>query len=197
MLHSLDFRNVHQTADRLFIKNLTIRREHWSQLKRQHLRESLARSSVNGSFLLCRPSVQAARLKQNRNSTTLNDGIHLLPIQRNNVAALPLNVRSRNEWNILSQRLSCPEQDLSFFAFTEVIDITGVHVHSVQQSCLLRRPKMFLKCLDGHMVIRCIGQERRRNTLHFAPWLLPLNKGCNGHRFAFAAFNFCANSETL
>src|SRR5690349_24584826 len=115
VLHSLYFRNVHQAAHGFFVKNLAVRRKHWSELEREDMRKSLACSLVNSSFLLRGLSMQPARLKQNRNSTAPNNGIHLLPVQRNDLAGLPLDVSPRHEWNILPQRIPSPPQNISLF----------------------------------------------------------------------------------
>src|SRR6266513_4134542 len=110
MLHPFDFWNVHQAPDGLFIKNLAVRRKHLSQLECQHVRESLARGLIDSSLLIRRFSVQPPRLKQNRNSAAFGDGVHLLSVELNHIAGLPLDVSAPYKPYILSQRLPCPAQ---------------------------------------------------------------------------------------
>ena len=59
--------------------------------------------------------MQAARLKQDRNSAMRNNGVHLLPVKINDVARLAFDVRARHKWHILAQRLARPSQHVTLF----------------------------------------------------------------------------------
>src|SRR5258707_12335862 len=88
MFHPLDFSNVHQAPESLFIKNFSVWREHRSQLEGQDLRISAARRLVDRGFLFCRFPVKPARLKQNRDRPMTDNDVHLLPVQPYDVTRL-------------------------------------------------------------------------------------------------------------
>src|SRR5215469_1867644 len=103
MLDSLDFWNVHQTSEGLFVKNLTVRRKHLSQLESQYLRESRAGFPINRRLLLCGLSVEPAGLKQNRNAAKRDDALHFLSVEGDNLSGVPLDIRTRYKRHPFSQ----------------------------------------------------------------------------------------------
>ncbi len=125
------------------------------------------------------------------------DDVQLLPVEFNDVAILPFDIGAAHKWRIFAQRLPGPSQHVKFFRFAQIIDVSGVHIHGVHQSGAVRGSQMILKSFDGHSPIRLERQERRRDALHLAAKLLPLNDGFDFHCFVFAIFNRSASSEFL
>src|SRR6267142_2027689 len=97
MLDSFDLRNVHQPPESFFLKDFAVRREHLSQLEGQHVRVSPRHCSISRRLLGGRFPVQPACLKQNWNSTMCNDGVHLFPVELDQVTCLPFDVSAAHK----------------------------------------------------------------------------------------------------
>ena len=141
--------------------------------------------------------MQPARLEQDWNSCKCNNGVHLLPVEFNDVACLPFDVRTTYKLHIFAQRLSGPPQHILFFGIVQIVDVAGVHIHGVHQSGAMRGAQMILKGFDADSAIRFKRQKRRGDALHLAAEHLPLNDRFDFHRLAFAIFSRSANSEIL
>src|SRR5260370_7413082 len=117
MLESVDFRNSHEVAESFLIKGLPVRREHLSQLKRQHVRVSEAHRLINRGLFPSRLSMQASRLKQNWNSTMCNNHVHLLPVEFDDVARLPFDIGPAHKRSIFTQRLPFPTPHVNILLY--------------------------------------------------------------------------------
>src|SRR2546422_7550067 len=125
MLDSLDLRNVHQPPKGFLVKDFAVRREHLSQLEGQRMRVSPAHCCINRRLLGGRFPVQPACLKQNWNSTMCNDGVHLSPVELDEVTCLSFDVSAAYKLDIFAQCLSRPSQHVKFFRSAQIIDVTG------------------------------------------------------------------------
>ena len=97
MFYPFDFRDVHQSLECFFIKDFAVWREHLPQLECQRVRISAAHFGINRRFLTRRFSVQPGGLKQNRNSATRNNSVHLLAVKLDDIAGLPFDVRATHK----------------------------------------------------------------------------------------------------
>src|SRR6267154_1571864 len=165
---------------------ISVRRKHRTQLKRQHPRKSPANLSIRLRFLLRRLPMQPRRLKQNRHPAKLNNPPHLPPVQRHNVATLPLNVSASNKRHSRPQRLASPPQHLALLRITQIIHIPSIHIHSAHQPSLSSRNQMPLKRLNRNTPIRLKRQQRRSNSLHRPSQFTPLDHRFNLHVFSHA-----------
>ena len=138
MFHPLDFWNIHDAPDGLFVENLAARREHLPQLERQRVRKSPASGAVNRRLLFGWLSVKAARLKQDWNSAGVDNRLHLFSVQSNNFPGLPFDVRPGDERHIFSQYPSGPPYDFLFLRDTQIIHVARVHVYCVHQPRAMR-----------------------------------------------------------
>ena len=145
MLHALDLGNIHQATNGLFIKDFSIRREHRAQFKSQHVRISLTRGLIDRCFFFGRQTMQPRSLKQDRNAAGLNDRVHLLPVESDDVAGLIFDIGSGHKWHVFAQGFSGPSQHIPLFCLAQIVDIAGVHVDRVHQSGAMSRDQVLLE----------------------------------------------------
>src|SRR5579864_8842616 len=94
VLHPFDLWDVHQATDGFRIPYLAVGREHRTQLERQHVRILAAYITISVSDLCRRLALQTSSLEQDRYAIKASDGLDLLSIERDDVAAEMFNVRA-------------------------------------------------------------------------------------------------------
>src|SRR5437773_2274603 len=112
--------------------------------------------------------MQPGGLKQDRNTASLNDEVHLLPVESDDVAGLIFDIGSRDEWYIFAQSLNCPSQYLAFFSVAQIVDIARIHIDRVYESGSTSRNQVLLERLHSYVSVRLVGQQGCGDSLYFS-----------------------------
>src|SRR5438067_7406229 len=128
MLHASDFGNIEQTPESFIVKHFAIWRKARAEFKGQHLRIAVRSRLIGGGPFSSGLAVQSRRLKHDGNTANIGNGIHLLAIERDDIATIMFDKSARNERNVAAESFPGPAQHVAPFCGAEKIHIASIHV---------------------------------------------------------------------
>src|SRR6476620_11240116 len=110
MFQSFQFRDLHEAIYRLIVENLAIRREHWRKLEREHFLIPPTNCAIDSNLLVGRHTSEARALKDDGRTAVRNDLIHLLAVERNDIAFDPFDISAGYEGVTRTQDFARPTE---------------------------------------------------------------------------------------
>src|SRR5699024_1617108 len=125
-------------------------------------------------------------------------------IELDKITMPSFDIRSCNEWNVLTQCIACPIEDVMLLAIAQEIDIASIHVEGIHQTSLMCCLKVTLKSFDSDLQICIVGKKSCCDALYFSARAETLTKSLNRivdsvghrcHRFLNSFFSVAADES--
>src|SRR5437667_9448837 len=97
MFQPFEFRDLHQSAYRLVVKDFAIRREYRSELEREHFTEPPTDCAIDSNLFVRLLTSEAGGLKDDGGAAVIYDLIHLLPVERNDITVESFYISAGDE----------------------------------------------------------------------------------------------------
>src|SRR5205085_5070565 len=93
-------------------------------------------------------AVQSRRLKHDGNTANIGNGIHLLAIERDDIATIMFDKSARNERNVAAESFPGPAQHVAPICGAEQIHIASIHVDGTHQAAAVGCNDVLLEGLN-------------------------------------------------